>query len=184
MREMSENMQLCGDAFMNRKGWFVGVTLFFCVLVTVGCQNPAFNRDRARCQHNLISLSEQFRDYRDRSDGHYPKLFSEVFSETNSGISDIHVMIDMFKCPSVKQAATTGGDAITAMGYYYVDWSKWYGTNDAPEDYPILYDRRLQNHHGQGINIVLLNGTVFWDAKAEWFLDFVKKHPDYGLILN
>lgn len=44
-----------------------------------------------------------------------------------------------------------------------------------------MYDRHLSNHNGKGINILMVDGTVKWDPKAEWLKKFISDHKDLNL---
>lgn len=60
------------------------------------------------------------------------------------------------------------------MDYIYIPWAT--GAN-TPPDYPLMYDRRLSNHQGKGINVVYLDGHVEFDEGAKRLKAFAAKHP-------
>jgi hypothetical protein len=75
------------------------------------------------------------------------------------------------------------------MDYTYVYWPE--GTN-TPITYPLLYDRRLSNHAGRGINVLLVQGThhrkgapgtILWDPEADWLKGFAREHPEFNIKL-
>lgn len=81
------------------------------------------------------------------------------------------------------------------MDYIYIPWP---GTTGVYEKYPVMYDRRLSNHGGRGINILLVaqavrsaiptapesfHGQFFWDEGAQWLQKFAKDHPEYNIPL-
>ena len=62
--------------------------------------------------------------------------------------------------------------------YFFVDWSKLPdGPGTSPGKYPLMYDRRLSNHDGRGINILMADGSIEWDSNAEWLKKFAADHP-------
>ena len=57
-----------------------------------------------------------------------------------------------------------------------------------------MYDRRLSNHGGKGINVLLVDvvnayegirGPTFWfwDEDAKWLREFARGHPDVKIPL-
>jgi hypothetical protein len=71
-------------------------------------------------------------------------------------------------------------DAGYQRDYYCIDWSKLpHSTNEITfNEYPLAYDRSMTNHNGRGINILMVQGTIMWDANAEWLKIFAAVHPD------
>jgi prepilin-type processing-associated H-X9-DG protein len=49
--------------------------------------------------------------------------------------------------------------------------------------YPVMYDCSLENHHGRGINILMLDGSVRWDPGAAWLRQFASQHPEFSIAL-
>lgn len=69
--------------------------------------------------------------------------------------------------------------------YFFMDWSKLPdGPGTSPGKYPLMYDRRLSNHNGRGINILMVDGTIEWDANAEWLKKFAAEHPTANLPMS
>ena len=66
------------------------------------------------------------------------------------------------------------------MDYIYVYWPEGEKT---PHDYPHMYDRRLANHGGAGINIALVDGSSFWDGHGQWLRKFAEAHPECQIQL-
>lgn len=71
---------------------------------------------------------------------------------------------------------------VNGKHYISVDWSK------RPEYFeqlscerPLVYDRYMSNHVWRGINILMTDGTIKWDANAEWLKKFKAEHPDANL---
>jgi hypothetical protein len=78
----------------------------------------------------------------------------------------------------------------------YCLYMPWASGRAVPGDYPLMYDRRLANHGGKGINVLLVEQTVsaaspgspgsfrgqfFWDEGARWLQQFVREHPDFPI---
>jgi len=64
--------------------------------------------------------------------------------------------------------------------YIYVPWTNGF---DAPAHYPLIYDRKLANHGGKGINVFTVRGEPLWDGNAEWLQKFAREHPDLDIPL-
>ena len=79
------------------------------------------------------------------------------------------------------------------MDYFYLHWPSVSGVYT---NYPLMYDRRLSNHSGRGINILLVEQTVnpasppspesyhgqfFGDEGAKWLQAFAKEHPELDI---
>jgi hypothetical protein len=88
-------------------------------------------------------------------------------------------IVDVFdRCPAVH-----GGQK---PDYVYINWSQILDTTETDwrsGEYPLFYDRRMSNHKGRGINVVLTNGYVFWDSNAKWLKEFAAKHPTLEIPL-
>ena len=67
------------------------------------------------------------------------------------------------------------------LDYICVPWPD--GEELTWAEYPVIYDRRLSNHGGRGINIGFVDGSARWDSKAEWLQKFAKEHPDLRIPL-
>jgi hypothetical protein len=80
-------------------------------------------------------------------------------------------------CPG---AGRRGGAMPNQEDYVYINWEPFFGTNNVPNNYPLLYDRRLSNHKGLGINVVTPS-ACFWDYGARWVKGFAVNHPEYNL---
>lgn len=66
-----------------------------------------------------------------------------------------------------------------SVDYYFVNWSKSPDGPGTPSGkHPLMYDRRLSNHDGRGINILMADGTVEWDADAQRLRKFAVEHPN------
>lgn len=87
----------------------------------------------------------------------------------------------LLTCPGVQQFRSANRES--EGDYTYINWSLILGTNRVPDDYPLAYDKRLSNHSGMGINVVLVHGFAFWDFRAHWLKRFAAEHPKYHLPL-
>ena len=66
--------------------------------------------------------------------------------------------------------------------YFSMDWSKLPdGPGTSHHKYPLMYDRRMSNHDGRGINILMTDGSIEWDSNAEWLKEFAAEHPNAKL---
>ena len=86
-------------------------------------------------------------------------------------------------CPGSGTKPGLLSDADEWQDYIYIDWSRYYGAEKVPDDYPLIYDRRLSNHDGKGINVVTVGGEVYWDPDAGKLCSFALWHPEYEVPL-
>lgn len=161
----------------------IGVGVICLLLLAASCHSvlhSTFRSSRSQCQRNLRSLKTAVEEYPYDNDGQRPITLDEALS--NIGFGDAEKSSRMLRCPGIKNETVRGTDVASRTGYCYIDWSKWFGrTNVVPNTFPLLYDRALQNHEGKGVNVVLVDGTIFWDAEGCWLRDFAAKHPEYQL---
>ncbi len=153
------------------------------VLLISGCQNrnPENNQskeDRVRCQNNIRSLSIAVKRYQD-DHGNWPKSLEEALRDMGHG----EEVFESLRCPGYKSKEANIKPVTPSEIYAYIDWSRWFATSNTPGEYPLVYDRQLNNHEGLGINVGLINGTRFWDSNAKWLEEFSKKHSEYGVLM-
>lgn len=118
---------------------------------------------KRKCCNQLRSLGCAIMLYRGDHDGAYP---SDLASIENG------MYLPLLQCPGAKKVASN--ERISGADYVYVNWSPHLpNTKVLPEDYPIVFDARLSNHDGRGINILLAGGSVIWDENAKWLSAFV-----------
>jgi hypothetical protein len=102
-------------------------------------------------------------------------------SQTNYALTSLLI------CPAHRSRwlaadTVTISNVSTQSEYVYINWKPFFGTNQVPPNYPLVYDRRMANHWGLGVN-VLTTSRIFWDFRARWLRDFAEKHPEYNLPL-
>ena len=92
-------------------------------------------------------------------------------------------------CPGVdgawaRQRLTNSWDSIDDWSdYAYVYYSNLLWSSAVENKYPLMYDKRLANHAGNGINILLTDGHVIWDKDANWLKTFASEHPEFTIPL-
>jgi hypothetical protein len=159
-----------------KKHLYISIVVIFFILLIVIVWQVYFIKG---CQ-NLIQnvLYEDFRAFRFEHDLHYPV---DIAAIENFHAPDRKVL-DFVTCPGVGMRRLTT-DAVTNADYIYINWEPLFGTNTAPGNYPILYDRRLANHKGLGVNVVTMNGRCFFDFRGRWLKNFSLKYPQYQVTL-
>ena len=70
----------------------------------------------------------------------------------------------------------------SAVEYIYVNWSRWFTNGDVPKGYPLIYEPEC-GQHGNGINVVLVDDSGFWDENCRWITAFENAHTNYGMRL-
>jgi hypothetical protein len=138
---------------------------------------------RDACLSSLRSTGWALAVYRDHYEGFLPPDFS-LMSE-----SQILTSPWISVCPKDKKPGDMK-DITKWMDYIYIPWPR---TDGEYAKYPLMYDRRLSNHNGKGICVVLVEqavcpacpdfpetykGQFFWDEGAKWLQKFAKEHPD------
>ena len=147
------------------------VAVLILAVVVHGCSSrpkevSQSEADKLRCQRYIRCAAYCVFQYRSDHDEQFPRTLEEaVISEAGE-----QMVQHLTQCP-VKGATAK---------YIYVDWSRWFTNGAVPKDYPLVYESK-RNLHGDGINVVLMDGSVFWDEGARWITDFGKIHPDYRL---
>lgn len=103
-------------------------------------------------------------------------------SQTNYKLTSLLI------CPThrgrwLADETVTISNVSTESEYVYINWAPFFRTNPVPPNYPLVYDRRTDNHWGLGVNVLVTPGRAFWDFRARWLRDFAKRHPEYKLPL-
>lgn len=123
----------------------------------------------AQVQRAWWTLIEQ---YREAHHGLYPSNLGVLSSQFPAQVTA------PLKCPG----ASKSSDPV--KGFVYLDWStEPKGADWTSGQYPLLYDKQLSNHDGQGLNILMVNGSVFWDPNAKWLSTFASQHRSAKISL-
>lgn len=144
------------------------------ITTVIACRsNQTVTDNRVQCGRNLKALRISVAQYRDDHDGDFPPSLKEALTNVDVG------NINLLQCPATAAQSPSPTDASELLGYHYVDWSKR-GIKQPPGDFPLIYDAALQNH-GDGINVICIDGTLFWDSAAKWLNNFAIEHPSAKL---
>jgi hypothetical protein len=128
--------------------------------------------DRRLCADNLKSVWYGFRNYYELT-GRYPH-------PNELRLMDQDVVALQFICPS-KGRSSADWSNVTELTSYIIN-DGWPGLQADPgQEFPLMYDRQLANHAGDGINIVTVGGRVFWDSRGDWIRQFAREHPDWHI---
>ena len=156
-----------------------GIILFLAVVCTLFVLEQ--KRRIWACQNRLVALKSTFQGYRyDHNWDYPPDLASSaawMFDGASLPTNEVKILLS---CPGV---GVDRRDPQDIGDYTYIDWQKLLGTNAVPGEYPLIYDGKLSNHLGLGINILPVSGKCFWDFRAHWLKRFAAKHPEYHLAL-
>jgi len=147
------------------------VVAFVLAVAVGGCssqpkETSQSETDRLKCQRQIRCVAYCILQYQSDHDEQLPKTMEEAVS----GEVGKEMAQRLTQCP-------VGG---ATAKYIYVDWSRWFTNGAVPIDYPLVYESK-RNVHGDGINVVLMDGSVSWDEGARWITEFAKKHPEYRL---
>ncbi len=174
---------------MKRK--FITVVVFSCMLLAaataVWLSHERELSRRIDCLSCLRSTGTAFAWYRADHEGRLP----EKLSLMSSYIDDPH----FWTCRWDRKIPGSWTNVTDWIDYFYIPWPSVTG---AYTNYPLMYGRRLANHGGKGINILLVeqavhpgipghpetfHGQIFWDEGAKWLQKFAKEHPDLKVPL-
>lgn len=141
-----------------------------------------------KCKLKLLNvLYNNWVQYRTDHNGNWPNDIVTVagafpgmgFVETN-----LQKLAWRVSCPGRGKKAGRGPGTDQFFGdYHYVNWSVYFGTNEAPSGFPLFYDKSLANHRGLGVNIITVEGRAFWDFRGHWIKKFAEEHPEYDIPL-
>lgn len=134
---------------------------------------------REKCVSKLRSIGAVLADTVETSNGTFPSNMVALMK--------IHPEPAwFFTCPLRKDTTNSLRNVDDWMDYIYAHWPG--DRANMPEHFPLLYDRRLSNHEGMGINILRLEGSgtsfqfgVFWDKEARWLKDYSAQHPEWHI---
>ena len=153
----------------------IAVVMLFAVVVA-GVVHASNLWKRKQCQNTLRALAYTVAMYRDMHNKMFPPSLSASASEEASSPR-------LLVCPGTGKHWGDYSNAEVWADYLYINWSRYYGTNEPPGGYPLVYDRRLSNHRAQGVNIGAVDGSVRWDPSAQWLRDFASQHREYDVPL-
>jgi len=170
----------------------IAMTVLACLVATGGAaiwirQQTASAR-RLDCLSALRSIGTAIALYRQDCSGELPPDLAALAA--GSYLSSAWMLV----CPRGSRPAGSWTDVAEWADYTYVHWPS--ATDGHANSYPLVYDRRMSNHVGKGINVLLVEQTVhpaspsmpgshhgqlFWDEGAKWLQGFAKEHP--GLVV-
>jgi len=154
----------------NAASW-IGLLIFLMAVGSILWLHGTGAIDRRNCRQQLRSLGAAILQYRSDHEGQIPTGFR--------AINFVSVQV-LEKCPGAVSGDKTGGKE--DPDYVFVNWHEWFTiTNAPPDDYPLVYDRKLSNHHGLGVNVLSVCGEVVWDKRAQQLKNFSLQHPEYHL---
>jgi hypothetical protein len=152
-----------------------GILVLVAVVLVLSLAHPIYHYQKARCRERLMLLENALTTFRSDHQNQLPHSLGELSNEL--------VLPAFLICPGSRH--TPGGftNADSWADYRFIDWSATLGTNVIPNDFPIIYDRSLNNHGGRGVNVLLANGVVQWDPGAARLRKFAMAHPNANLPL-
>lgn len=149
-------------------------TVFVIIVATgivVSCGKLTESVKQRNCKQQLRSVWVAIELYRQNHTNQFPPNLEGLNREMGGHLP--------LACPGAEtnllQSIKDG-----KIDYFYVDWSELSSATNVAT-YPLIYDRRLANHEGRGINILTVDGSAKWDSNAEWLKKFAAEHPDAKL---
>ena len=142
--------------------------------------------ESAQCRRRLLSAYSSIVIYKTQHNGRYPADLVAVATFRGAGLGELTpsqtnlMLTSMITCGGVRAHYVTLTNASQEADYVYMHWDQFVGTN-YPGNYPLIYDRRMQNHYGLGVNVLLTSGERFWDFRGRWLRKFAREHPEYKL---
>ena len=153
---------------ITRKYFTVAFVAIAVIGIMASCGKLVESVKRRNCKQQLSSVWVAIALYRQNHTNQYPPNLERLNREMGGHLP--------LACPGAETNLLQSiQDRI--IDYYYIDWSELSGVANV-STYPQIYDRRLSNHEGRGINILMVNGSVKWDSNAEWLKRFSAEHPN------
>jgi hypothetical protein len=93
----------------------------------------------------------------------------------------------LFRCPGSRGTPGALTNVVVWMDYHYALVPR---SSSNRSDCALIYDRRLSNHSGTGINVAIIGlldtplltpSALFWDKNAKWLSKFAEQHPDLAI---
>jgi hypothetical protein len=163
------------------KGRSIMAAIVLVTLLLLGVVLEQF-REAFQCREKMLTLLDHLRRSQLET-GTYPQDIVALATydrwANKSNTFFLHVLV----CPGSNTRDLTFANAIQQSDYVYLNWAALLGTNSIPGNYPLLYDKRMNNHCGIGINIQPVAGRRFWDFRARWLRRFAAEHPQYDIPL-
>ena len=97
-----------------------------------------------------------------------------------AALDTVYVSEAQFICPGSGNGPGSFSNVMTWMDYVYVNWPN---DKDIPDDFPVMYDKRLANHRGTGLNVLFASGEIIFDTNAVRLRQFAKEHPQFNILL-
>ncbi len=159
-------------------------TLYVCIVLVAiigilgGFGTKALRRQALKgdCLSQLRAIGFSISLYSDQYNGALPESLQLLL---NSHI--VSNPRELLLCPSRLYNSRREASASDMSDYSYVLWpdQRGRGTNYA------IYDRRLSNHGGLGVCVLVStyesigsrSNNLFWDASASWLYRFSHEHP-------
>jgi hypothetical protein len=163
-----------------RGAWLICI-LICCSLFLGACFWARQQREKAQrlqCLSNLRGIAFSINLYAEAHNGNMPQNFEEMLK--SQALTSRRALI----CPGKESVFKSETNVAAEIDYYYVPPP----TGLTITNFPLVYDRSLAYHKGEGINI-LLSGALsqhtpspdmlFWDPKAKWLSTFAAEHPEF-----
>lgn len=147
------------------------------IIIVVAVPFIRFRCQRDSCVSMLRVTWCSIHMYQMDNNGFYPSRITELGPAGRTCYGSI---MKEFICPASGRQPGNPTNIDEWMDYIYIPWST--GANTLP-DYPLMYDRRLSNHQGKGINLLFMDGSVIWDKDAKELKAFAAKHPEFQIPL-
>ena len=122
-------------------------------------------------------------EYKKSHEGRAPRDLIDLALHYRDEWTTNNDRVSFLSCPGVKEGGLDTATLKETSDYIYINWEPMFGTNEPPSGYPVIYDRRLSNHGGLGINVFATGGPPFWDWRGHWLKKFAAEHPDTHLIM-
>ena len=131
--------------------------------------------DKRKCECQLKCIGCAIELYREDNGGLYPPSLVAIENGT---------LRPLLRCPGSHNHKFDKRDGPDSNSdYIYVDWSAQsiVASNTLPAKYPLVYDARISNHKGRGVNVLLNDGFVMWDEGISWLTRFSLDHGGISL---
>ena len=139
----------------------------------IGCSDRRGSSDteaREACQARIQALLDTIRFFEGET-GNLPSSVEEAMRYV--GLESM-LTEGQLSCPAAVEVF-----GVEDAAYFYVDWRRRIN-REIPNNYPLVYEL-YSGLHGNGINVGLVNGQVFWDEQCSWITEFIIKHEEYEL---